>query len=78
MSNYLSQIQKPTPEQLWQKIGGDKKGYLSLDELLLLFDRNMPKQFDRDLAFEMFREIDSDRDGRLTFKDFYECIKFQL
>jgi len=24
----------------------------------------------------MFRELDSDKDGRLTYKDFYECIKF--
>ena len=43
-----------------------------------MFDTCMPKCFDRDLAFEMFREIDSDRDNRLSYKDFYECMKFQL
>lgn len=51
---------------------------MSLEEMLSMFDKNMPKAFCRDLAYEMMREIDSDRDGRITFKDFYECIKFQL
>ena len=76
MTAYLSSIQEPTVEALWQKIGGDKKGFVSLNEMINLFDKNMPHCFDRDLAFEMFRELDSDRDGRLTYKDFYEAIKF--
>lgn len=78
MQVYMSQVQRQTPEQLWKQIGGDKKGYMSLEEMLSMFDKNMPKAFCRDLAYEMMREIDSDRDGRITFKDFYECIKFQL
>ena len=49
-----------------------------MEELTKLFDKAMPRCFDRDLAFEMFREIDSDKDGRLSYKDFYECMKFQL
>ena len=78
MTVYTEQIEKPNTEQLWAIIGGDKKGYLTLEELTKLFDKAMPRSFDRDLAFEMFREIDSDKDGRLSYKDFYECMKFQL
>jgi Ca2+-binding EF-hand superfamily protein len=76
MSVYLENIEKPTIESLWKKIGGDKKGYVTIEEMLIVFDKNMPKCFDRDIAFEIVREIDSDKDGRLTYKDFYECIKF--
>ena len=36
----------------------------------------MPKVFDADLALEMFREVDSDKDGKLSYKDFCECMKF--
>lgn len=36
----------------------------------------MPNSFDRDIALEMFRELDSDKDGRMTYKDFNDCIKF--
>jgi Ca2+-binding EF-hand superfamily protein len=61
---------------MWQKLGGDKKGFLTLQELHSVFDAQMPKCFDRDIAFELFRELDSDRDGRLSYKDFYECVKF--
>lgn len=78
MTAYLSKIGQPSVEQLWQKIGGDKKGFITIQELHSAFDSQMPKCFDRDVAFELFRELDSDRDGRLSYKDFYECIKFQL
>ena len=40
------------------------------------FDKAMPKCFDRDLALELFRELDSDRDGKLTYKDFSDSLKF--
>ena len=73
---YLEQLQTPTVESLWQKIGGDKKGFITTDELHQMFDKCMPRCFDRNIAFELFREIDADRDGRLTYKDFAECIKF--
>ena len=70
MTAYLSSIEQPSIEQLWQKIGGDKKGYVTLEEMLNMFDKNMPRCFNRDIAFEVFRELDSDKDGRLTYKDF--------
>ncbi len=76
MTVYLNQLEKTTVEQQWKRIGGDKKGYVTVDEMVQMFDKHMPKQFDRDFAFEMFKELDSDKDGRLSYKDFYECMKF--
>jgi len=49
---------------------------VTLNELAQIFDNSMPKAFDRDVAFEMMRELDGDKDGKLTYKDFYECMKF--
>jgi Ca2+-binding EF-hand superfamily protein len=69
-------LEKPSVEQQWKSLGGDKKGYLTTAELVQMFDKNMPRYFDRDIAFEMFREVG--KDGRLTFKEFFECLKFQL
>ena len=42
------------------------------------YDSAMPKCFDRDIALELFRELDGDKDGRLSFKDFNDSLKFQL
>ncbi len=74
MKVYLEQLDKPTVEQQWKSLGGDKRGYITTEELVQMYDKNMPRCFDRDIAYEMFREIG--KEGRLTYKDFYECIKF--
>lgn len=57
-------------------VGGNSKGYLTIEDFHRLFDQSMPKQFDRDIAMEMFRELDSDKDGRMSYKDFNDCVKF--
>ena len=36
----------------------------------------MPSCFDADLALEMFREVDADKDGKLSYKDFNDCMRF--
>ena len=59
-------------------MGGAKKGYITMQDFFEHFDRAMPKSFDRDLALELFRELDGDRDGNLSFKDFNDCMKFQV
>ena len=38
----------------------------------------MPQSFDRDVALELFQELDADKDGKLTYKDFYEAMLFEL
>ncbi len=57
-------------------MGGHTKGYVAIQDFHQLFDKSMPKQFDRDIAIEMFRELDSDKDGRMSYKDFNDCVKF--
>ena len=59
-------------------MGGAQKGFITMQEFYEKFDQAMPKCFDRDLALELFRELDSDRDGKLSYKDFNDCLKFQL
>lgn len=78
MTVYLKQLEKgkKTVDEQWKLMGGDTKGYLSLQDFHELFDKSMPKQFDRDIAMEMFRELDSDKDGRMSYKDFNDCVKF--
>ena len=78
MNAYGNALSKPSAEDLWKLIGGDKKGFVTIQELHDSFDSTMPRCFDRDIAFELLRELDSDRDGKLSYKDFYECLKFQL
>ena len=44
-----------------------------------IFDESMPSCFDRDIALELFKELTSDKaQGRMSFKDFNDAIKFQL
>ena len=57
-------------------LGGKEKGFVSFEDFHGLFDENMPKCFDRDLAMELFRELDADKDLKLTYKDFSDCMKF--
>ena len=57
-------------------MGGQPKGYITMQDFFDNFDKAMPKCFDRDLALELFRELDSDRDGKLTYKDFSDSLKF--
>ena len=38
----------------------------------------MPKVMDRNVALELFPELDADKDGKLTYKDFHEAMLFEL
>lgn len=38
----------------------------------------MPRLCDREVALEMFQELDADKDGRLTLKDFKDALLFEL
>ena len=57
-------------------MGGQPKGYITMQDFHDVFDSAMPKCFDRDLALELFRELDSDRDGKMSYKDFNDSLKF--
>jgi Ca2+-binding EF-hand superfamily protein len=65
-------------EEAWTLLGGKAKGFLSLKEYYEMYDAYMPKGFDRDLALELFSELDSDKDGKLTYKDFHDTMLFEL
>ena len=65
-------------QEAWQALGGHSKGYVSEQDFIAAYDGNMPRCFDRDIALELFRELDGDKDGRLSFKDFHDSLKFQL
>ena len=57
-------------------MNGASKGYIGEDDFLGAFDKAMPACFDRDIALELFRELDGDRDGKMSFKDFNDSLKF--
>ena len=53
-------------------LGGDK-GFISIVDFHQQFQQCMPKMFDAHLALELFREVDADKDGKLSYKDFNDC-----
>lgn len=59
-------------------MGGKEKGFITIKDYYEQFDLYMPRLADRDVALELFQELDSDKDGKLTYKDFYEAILFEL
>ena len=63
-------------DQAWELMGGKNKGFITIAEYHNLVKQCLPKCFDADLALELFREVDSDKDGKLSYKDFNDCIKF--
>jgi Ca2+-binding EF-hand superfamily protein len=59
-------------------MGGQQQGFIDISDFHRHFKSSMPGCFDADLALEMFREVDSDKDGKLSYKDFNDCMRFQL
>ena len=60
-------------------MGAAEKGFISLSDFHALYDQNMPKCFDRDMALELYKELTSDKQQhRMSFKDFSDSIKFQI
>ena len=57
-------------------MGGKEKGYITVGEYHSLVKQCMPKCFNSELLVELFREVDSDRDGKMSYKDFNDCMKF--
>eukprot|EP00347_Sterkiella_histriomuscorum_P015392 403357193 len=72
------QSQNEMIEQAWILMDGKERGFITIRDYYEQYDKCMPLFADRDVAIEMFMEIDSDRDGKLTYKDFYEAIMFEL
>ncbi len=61
----------------WKLMGGQDKGFITITDFFKIFDDSMPKCFDRDIALELFKELNSDKgQGRMSFKDFNDAIKF--
>ena len=60
----------------WELMGGKEKGYISIAEYYELTKECLPKCFSSDLMIELFREVDSNKDGKLSYKDFNDCLKF--
>ena len=59
-------------------MGGKSQGFISAGDFFNLTTECLPSCFDKGVLLEMFREVDSDKDGRLTYKDFNDCLKFQI
>lgn len=59
-------------------LGGKTKGYLTIKDYYEMFDKYMPRSFDRDLALELFSELDADKDGKMSYKDFHDTMLFEL
>ena len=83
VANQSTAVDQPTAElrnvqESWQALGGPSKGYISEEDFMQAYESAMPRCFDRDIALELFRELDGDKDGRLSFKDFNDSLKFQL
>jgi Ca2+-binding EF-hand superfamily protein len=57
---------------------GSGKQHLTIKEFYEMYDKVMPKLCDREVALEVFQELDADRDGKLTFKDFHDAMLFEL
>lgn len=58
-------------------MGGQEKGFITIEDFYKVFDASMPRCFNRDIALELFKELNSDKaQGRMTFKDFNDAIKF--
>jgi hypothetical protein len=58
-------------------MGGVDKGYITQEDFFRIFDQAMPRCFDRDVALELFKELNADKQhNRMTFKDFNDAIKF--
>ena len=63
-------------ETAWQTLGGKDKGFIDISDFHSHFKQSMPSCFDADLALEMFREVDSDKDGKISYKDFNDSMRF--
>lgn len=51
---------------------------MSIRDFKEVYDRVMPRLFDRDVALEVFQELDADKDGKITFKDFKDAMLFEI
>ena len=65
-------------EQAWELMGGKEKGFITVGEYHALVKECLPACFDPSLMVELFREVDSNKDGRLSFKDFSDCLQFTI
>jgi Ca2+-binding EF-hand superfamily protein len=62
---------------MWTLIGGKEKGFITAKEFYEAYAKYMPSGMDRDMALEVFcSEIDSDKDGKIMYKDFYDTMLF--
>lgn len=75
MGLYLQEIESKQPDDTLKSLTGTK-GYMTISEFYTLYDKYMPKVCDRNIALEMFQELDADRDGKLSQKEIDDCIKF--
>lgn len=65
-------------EEAWTKMGGKQKGFVTIAEFQKIYDDVMPRLADRNVALEIFMELDADKDGKMTYKDFKEALMFEL
>ena len=42
-------------------MGGHEKGFITIEDFYKIFDETMPRCFDRDIALELYKEINSDK-----------------
>jgi hypothetical protein len=42
-------------------MGGEEKGFITLEDYYKVFDESMPRCFDRHIALELFKELSADK-----------------
>ncbi len=64
-------------EETWKELTNGQPT-MSIRDFHQLYDKIMPRLCDREVALEVFQELDADKDGKITFKDFKDAMIFDL
>ncbi|TNV72146.1 hypothetical protein FGO68_gene3311 [Halteria grandinella] len=83
MGLYMEQIGnnqgQSSVDEVWKQLNRGKTCQtMNIKEFSEVYDRVMPQIFDREVALEVFQELDADKDGKITFKDFKDAMQFEL
>lgn len=69
---YINERKKDI-QQVFKKYDRDNKGYINLDDLREV-NRQLKENFDDQIIRSMLEKADSNRDGKISFDDFYSVM----
>lgn len=69
---YLNERKKDIM-QVFKKYDRDGKGYITLEDIKEI-NRQLKENMDEDTMRQMLEKADSNRDGRMSFDDFYSVM----